>query len=164
MRNKKPTPTLMNFSLKLKKCLQCKQFYSSLEFCDPDAGYKTKLDCQLDTGATCNVLTHHDLSVICQTAQPAIKNTKVKLQLFNGDVMKPLGEVTLNINREGHEPHFLKFQVVEGKSKPLFSAETCENLQLLKINCEPTPQVNSMSEVKPLLTKGKNSSRLQRCF
>ena len=39
-----------------------KQFYASLEFCDPDAGYKTKLDCQLDTGATCNVLTHRDLS------------------------------------------------------------------------------------------------------
>ena len=39
-----------------------KQFYSSLEFCNPDAGYKTKLDCQLDTGATCNVLTHRDLS------------------------------------------------------------------------------------------------------
>ena len=39
-----------------------KQFYTSLEFCDPDASYKTKLDCQLDTGATCNVLTHCDLS------------------------------------------------------------------------------------------------------
>ena len=127
----------------------------NFSLCDPDAGYKTKLDCQLDTGATCNVLTHRDLSVICQTAQPAIKNTKVKLRLFNGDVMKPLGEVTLNVNREGHEPHFLKFQVVERKSKPLLSAETCENLQLLKINCEPTPQVNSMSEVKPLLTKEK---------
>ena len=69
--------------------------------------------------------------------------------------MKPLGEVTLNINREGQEQHFLKFQVVEGKSKPLLSAETCENLGLLKINCESTPQVNSMSEVKPLLKKEK---------
>ena len=135
-----------------------KQLYTTLEFCDPDAGCKTKLeklDCQLDTGATCNVLTHRDLSVICQTAYPAIKNTKVKLRLFNGNVMKPLGEVTLNINREGQEQHFLKFQVVEGKSKPLLSAETCENLGLLKINCESTPQVNSMSEVKPLLKKEK---------
>jgi len=63
--------------------------------------------------------------------------------------------VTLTINREGQEQHFLKFQLVEGKSKPLLSAETCENLGLLKINCESTPQVNSMSEVKPLLTKEK---------
>ena len=74
-----------------------KQFYAPLEFCDPDARYKTKLDCQLDTGATCNVLTHRDLSLICQTAHPAIKNTKVKLRLFNGNVMKPLGEVTLKL-------------------------------------------------------------------
>lgn len=45
-----------------------KKLHTTLEFCDPDAGYKTKLDCKLDTGATCNVLTHRDLSVICQTA------------------------------------------------------------------------------------------------
>ena len=69
-----------------------KQFYTPLEFCNPDTSYKTKLDCQLDTGTTCNVLTHRDLSVICQSAHPAIKNTKVKLRLFNGNVMKPLGE------------------------------------------------------------------------
>ena len=146
MRNKKPTPTLQ---------ARAKQFHASLEFCDPDAGYKTKLDCQLDTGATCNFLIHRVLSVIFQNGHPAIKNTKVKLQLFNGNVMKPLEEVTLNVDREGQEPHFLKFQVVEGKSKPLLSAETCENFELLKINCESTPQVNSMSEVKPLLTKEK---------
>ena len=131
------------------------QFYTSLEFCDPDASYKTKLDCQLDIGATCNVLTHRDLSVICQTAHPAIKNAKVKLRLFNGNVMKPLGEVTLIVNREGQGPHFLQFQVVEGNSKPLLSVKTCENLGLLQINCESTPQVDSLSEVKPLLTKDK---------
>ena len=53
--------------------------------------------------------------------------------------MKQLGEVTLNVNREGQEPHFLKFQVVEGNRKPLLLAETCENLELLQINCESTP-------------------------
>ena len=132
-----------------------KQFYTSLEFCNPVASYKTKLDCQLDTGATCNVLTHCDLSVICQTAHPAIKNIKVKLRLFNGNVMSPLGEVTLNVNKEGQEPHFLKFQVIEGNIKPLLLAETCENLELLQINRESTPQVNSLSEVKPLLTNDK---------
>ena len=40
-----------------------KQLYTSLEFADPNACYKTKLDCQLDTGATCNVLTHRDLQL-----------------------------------------------------------------------------------------------------
>ena len=160
MQNKKPTPTATDeFFYKVEEVSSVqargKQFYTSLEFCDPDASYETKLDCQLDTRATCNVLTHRDLSVICQTAHLAIKNTKVKLRLFNGNIMKPLGEVTLNVNREGQELHFLKFQVVKGNSKPLLSAETCKNLGLLQINCESTPQVKSLSEVKPLLTKDK---------
>ena len=60
-----------------------KQLYTSLEFSDPNARYKTKLDCQLDTGGTCNVLTHRDLSVICQTGHPALQTSKVKLRLFN---------------------------------------------------------------------------------
>ena len=50
-----------------------RRLYTSLGFADPNARYKTKLDCQLDTGATCNVLTHRDLSVICQTGHPALQ-------------------------------------------------------------------------------------------
>ena len=38
--------------------------------------------------------------------------------------MKRVGEVTLNVQKEGQSPHMLKFQVVEGDSKPLLSAET----------------------------------------
>ena len=132
-----------------------KQQYTSLEFADPNARYKTKLDCQLDTGATCNVLTHRDLSVICQTGHPALQASKVKLRLFNGAVMKPVGEVALNVQKEGQPPHVLKFQVIEGDSKPLLSAETCETLELLKINCIPTPQVNSICQNQTNLTKEK---------
>lgn len=47
----------------------------------------------------------------------------------------------------------LKFQVIEGDSKPLLSTETCETLELLKINCNPTPQVNSICENQTNLTK-----------
>ena len=132
-----------------------KQLYTSLEFADPNARYKTKLDCHLDTGATCNVLTHRDLSVICQTGHPALQASKVKLRLFNGAVMKPVGEVALNVQKEGQSPHVLKFQVIEGDSKPLLSAETWETLELLKINCNPTPQVNSICENQTNLTKEK---------
>lgn len=132
-----------------------KQLFASLEFYDANARYKTKLDCQLDTGATCNVLTHHDLSVISQNGNPALQTSKVTLRLFNGSVMKPLGEVKLNVLKENKQRHELKFQVVEGNSKPLLSAETCETLGLLKINCEPTTLVNTIQETKPLLTKEK---------
>ena len=101
------------------------------------------------------MLTHRDLSVICQTGHPALQASKVKLRLFNGAVMKPVGEVALNVQKEGQPPHVLKFQVIEGESKPLLSAETCETLELLKINCNPTPQVNSICENQTNLTKEK---------
>ena len=132
-----------------------KQLCTSLEFADLNARYKTKLDCQLGTGATCNVLTHRDLSVIGQTGHPALQASKMKLPLFNGAVMKAVGEVALNVQKVGQSPHVLKFQVIEGDSKPLLSAETCETLELLKINCNPTPQVNSIYENQTNLTKEK---------
>ena len=131
-----------------------KQLFASLEFSDAKGRYRTKLECQLDTGATCNVLTHRDLSIISQNGNPALQTSKVKLRLFNGSVMKPLGEVKLKVLKEDKQ-HELKFQVVEGDSKPLLSAETCETLGLLKINCEPTAQVNTIQGTTSQLTKEK---------
>ena len=69
--------------------------------------------------------------------------------------MKPLGEVTLKVRHKYKQQYTLKFQVVEGESKPLLSAETCETLGLLKINCDPAAQVNTIQENKPKLTKEK---------
>ena len=112
------------------------------------------MECQLDTGATCNVLTHRDLSIISQNGNPALQTSKVKLRLFNGSVMKPLGEAKLKVLKEDKQ-HELKFQVVEGDSKLLLSAETCETLGLLKIKCEPTAQVNTIQETTSQLTKEK---------
>ena len=132
-----------------------KQLFTALEFTDATDRFKTTLECQLDTGATCNVLSHHDLSVISQDGNPALQTSKVKLRLFNGSVMKPLGEVTLDVRHADKQQHKLKFQVVEGESKPLLSAETCETLGLLRINCDPAVQVNKVQENNPKLTKEK---------
>ena len=101
----------------------------------------------------CNVLTHRDLSIISQNGNPTLQSSKVKLRLFNGSVMKLLGEVSLNVCKEDKQQHQLKFQVVEGDSKPLLSAEMCETLGLLKINHNSTALVNTMEETKALLTK-----------
>ena len=130
-----------------------KQLFTALEFSDATDRFKTTLECQLDTGATCNVLSHRDLSVISQDGNPALQTSKVKLRLFNGSVMKPLGEVTLDVHHADKQQHKLKFQVVEGQSKPLLSAETCEVLGLLRINCDPAVQVYTVQENKPKLTK-----------
>ena len=96
---------------------------------------ETKLKCQLDTGATCNVLSYRDLLIIKQDCHPHIKSSKTKLKLFDGSLMKPLGEVDLQVIH-GRQPHVLKFQVVSGTNKPLLSAETYPKLGLLKLGSQ----------------------------
>ena len=78
-----------------------KQFYAPLEFCDPDAGYKTKLDCQLDTGATCNVLTHRDLS-------EGIRRPKYQLPTLEEVLPKPKFSRHLTPRMDSTKLHYTK--------------------------------------------------------
>ena len=94
-----------------------------------------KLKCQLDTGATCNVLSYRDLSIIKQDGNPQMESNKTKLKLFDGSLRKPLGEVNLQVIHTG-QTQVLKFQVVSGTNKPLLSAETCQKLALLKLGSQ----------------------------
>ena len=97
--------------------------------------HETKLKCQLDTDATCNVLSYRDLSIIKQDGNPQMECSKTRLKLFDGSLMKPLGEVNLQVIHGG-QTQVLKFQVVSGTNKPLLSAETCQKLGLLKLGSE----------------------------
>ena len=106
-----------------------KQLIATLPFTDENTNFSTEIGCQLDTGATCNV-THRDLSIINQYANPKLQQSNVKLRLFDGSVMHPLGEVKLRVNKE----HCLKFQVINGKQKPVLSAQTCQTLELFKMS------------------------------
>ncbi|KAK3756012.1 hypothetical protein QZH41_003623 [Actinostola sp. cb2023] len=65
-----------------------------------------------------------------------------RLRLFDGTIVKPVGETTLMIERKGkHWP--IKFQVVEVNNSPLISAETCKKLDLIKVNVEPVDYVKA---------------------
>ena len=118
-----------------------KQINANLVFSDMKEAYHTELTCQLDTGATCNVISLRDLAVITQTGDPPLKSSKVKLRLFDGSLMKPRGFATLKTHRNGSTAQ-LNFQVVDTKNKPLLSAETCERLGLLKVTINEASEVN----------------------
>ena len=45
--------------------------------------YHIELQCQLDTGAMCSVMSLRDLAVIMQTGDPPLKSSEVKLRLFD---------------------------------------------------------------------------------
>ena len=120
-----------------------KQINTTLVFSDMKEDYHTELQCQLDTGATCSVMSLRDLAVITQTGDPPLKSSKVKLRLFDGSLMKPHGVATLKIHQNGSTTQ-LNFQIVDTKNKPLLSAETCEKLGLLKVTINETSEVNTV--------------------
>ena len=120
-----------------------KQINTTLVFSDMKEDYHTELQCQLDTGATCSVMSPRDLAVITQTGDPPLKSSKVKLRLFDGSLMKPHGVATLKIHQNGSTTQ-LNFQIVDTKNKPLLSAETCEKLGLLKVTINETSEVNTV--------------------
>ena len=120
-----------------------KQINTTLVFSDMKEDYHTGLQCQLDTGASCSVMSLRDLAVITQTGDPPLKSSKVKLRLFDGSLMKPHGVATLKIHQNGSTTQ-LKFQIVDTKNKPLLSAETCEKLGLLKVTINETSEVNTV--------------------
>lgn len=64
-----------------------------------------------------------------------MESSKTKLKLFDGSLMKPLGEVDLQVIHGG-QPPVLKFQFVSGTNKPILSAKTCQKLGLLKLRSQ----------------------------
>ncbi len=79
-----------------------RQWFADITFFNSaEEEFSTSLACQLDTGATCNVLCLDDLSAITQLGDPPMKNSTVKLKLFGGLTMKPAGECDLHIKHNG---------------------------------------------------------------
>ena len=76
-----------------------KQLIAMLSFTDENTNFSTEIHCQLDIGATCNVITHRDLSIINQDANPKVQQSNVKLTQFDESVMHPLGEVKFKVQR-----------------------------------------------------------------
>lgn len=130
-----------------------KQWFANINFLPRGKEkYETQLSCQLDTGSTCNVISANDLSVITQIGEPPLKKSSVKLKLFGGTTMNPLGECNLCVKHK-ETKHVLKFQVVGYNCKPLLSAETCEKLDLVKVNHSVSDTLNFVSNTASPLSK-----------
>lgn len=56
-----------------------------------------------------------------------MESSKTKLKLFDGFLIKPLGEVNLQVIHGG-QTKVLNFEVVSGSNKPILSAATCQKL------------------------------------
>ena len=77
-----------------------KQLTSSITFIVEEE-YQEQLVRQLDTGATCNVISHRTLAQLLQNGDPPLCKSTTQLKLFDGTLMQPVGETTLTAERRG---------------------------------------------------------------
>ena len=91
------------------------------------------MECLLDTGTTCNVISMDDLNKISKNA--VIRESQTRLNLYDGSFMCPLGVCTLDTVHNG-KPYKLRFEVATTKvvRKPLLSPNTCHVMQLISVN------------------------------
>ena len=73
---------------------QGKQLYTRLNLLSNSDPSGMTLECQLDTGETCNMMSYDDLSRIMHTVNLPLQTSKVKLRLFDGSSMKPITATT----------------------------------------------------------------------
>jgi len=82
------------------------------------------VECQLDTGATCNVTSKDDfLRVSGKRDLRGVPRSSARLRLYDGSVIRPLDENTFEVQRV--PGLHLTFQIVNSYQKPLLSADTC---------------------------------------
>ena len=92
-----------------------------------------------------------------------MESSKTKLKLFDGSLIKPLGEVNLRVTHGGQAQVF-KFQVVGGTNKPLLSADTCQKLGLLKLGSQAEVLTLDAKQAPPSLTAQSVSRDYQDVF
>ena len=85
------------------------------------------LVCQLDTGATCNVLNIEDYKAVTGESDTNLKESSVHLNFYNGSWMKLLRYATVYTRINGKN-YKLGFQIVNTRvaQKPQLSAKTCQ--------------------------------------
>ena len=85
--------------------------------------------CQLDSGATCNVMSMEDKMRLAPKAP--LQKSLARLRLYNSEWMSSIGVYSTQCVIRG-KTHRLDFEVVCTSQKPLLSGETCERLGLMR--------------------------------
>ena len=87
---------------------------------------------QLDTGATCSMMSLHDYKRITGKSPPA---TNAKLKLCDGTLIEPMGEDILHCHKAGTSKE-VDFKVLRTAPTALLSGRAAEALGLFQVNPE----------------------------
>ena len=85
-----------------------------------------ELTCQLDSAATCNVLSHRDY---LQLGKPRLEHSGTTLTMYDGSVRRPMGKFALQLAAETISQ--LEFEVLDTKHHSLLSLDISLELGLL---------------------------------
>ena len=107
------------------------EFLVKLKF--KEGGRKVNMHCQIDTGATCNVMSFTDLCSLKQSSKPVMRPSKSKLRFYDNSTVKVLGEVELICDTKTGKK-LLNFKIVRSTQMPLLSGRTCSELGLITVN------------------------------
>jgi hypothetical protein len=88
-----------------------------------------KVECQLDTGSTTNLIGLRNLKKLVRS--PEIKTSKVEIRDVQDKTIKIVGRSKLICVHKGEEFE-LDFKIVEFDHLPLLSEESCRRLRLIK--------------------------------
>ena len=103
----------------------------------------TELICQLDTAASCNVLSVSDYEKL---GSPTMMPSSTTLTMYDGSKVQSKGRCHLNL-REYAQVQTLMFEVVETKNDTLLSLDTCLQLQVIAVG-EEVHLVDEQAEKK----------------
>jgi hypothetical protein len=121
-----------------------KQWFVNLNMKLSGQKSRTKMKCQIDTGSTCNLMSHNDYCALAQDGSPPLWKSKSKLTLYDGSPLQLLGQANICCEHNGKQ-YSLEFQIVETKQKSLLSAETCEKMNIIQLN-ETVHSVSKMQQ------------------
>ena len=108
-----------------------------------------KVNCQLDTGASVNVIGLNNYKEIVGKNNSVIHKSSLKLHSFTGDRINIIGTTVFRCIH--NKKHFnLEFNIVENDHIPLLSANTCTGLGLIickELKSESSDSVSSAEEI-----------------
>ena len=108
------------------------QYFTNLLLHQPN-GREVPIRCQLDSGASCNVISFKDLCVVTGSENPPYSSSTTRLKMFNNTTTYPLGHTRLYATVNNRK-RLLHFEVMKDAPVTLLSGKTCEKLELIKFN------------------------------
>ena len=132
------------------KSKQTRQIFATMNIIGNKTTGQTRF--QLDSGATCNVIT---TKILKQLGIKHLEKTKQILTMYNKTTVKPLGKCTLKlINPKNTDKFKAEFVVVkDGALTPLLGNKAVQAMNLMTINYENIKSVQQGAPVSTPLNK-----------